>query len=418
MAAINFLYRSNKPEAALTVRLLFTHDGTNHVLGVRSKINVTRDYWNTTHKKEISGVRDVEKRNEKIRVVNELAEISGAVLKAFEAADTKIVNKQWLKDVLSPKDESGTDEIPRDFLGYIDYYLAYRKSDLTVTGVRRVNVTKHKMQRLQAHLGRAILIKDIHEGFKKEFQKYSNAERYGQNTQQRELVMIKTICYHARYMGLETHHQLDGLKLKKQAVNHIYLNFDEIETIAELSLPSERLTNARDWLLISCYTGQRVSDFMRFTKEMIRTDEGKHLLEFKQQKTGKLMTIPISKQVREILGKRGGEFPKAITDQKYNDFIKIIARRAGLHGTETGKRRINIAKKGEKARYRDVVGEYPKWRLVSSHIGRRSFASNYYGKVPTSHLINITGHGSETQFLNYIKKSNKDMAMDAYEYFN
>lgn len=91
---------------------------------------------------------------------------------------------------------------------------------------------------------------------------------------------------------------------------------------------------------------------------------------------------------------------------------------AGLNEICEGKKRINIAPEGEKTKYRSVLGKFPKWQLVSSHIGRRSFATNYYGKVPISHLINITGHGSEKMFLNYIKKSNMDMALDAYAYFD
>lgn len=157
---------------------------------------------------------------------------------------------------------------------------------------------------------------------------------------------------------------------------------------------------------------------MRFTKDMIRIEDGKHLLEFKQQKTQKLMTIPFSREAREILSKRNGEFPRPISDQKYNDYIKIVCQKAGMNEKAEGKRRVNIAPKGEKKTYRDVIGEYEKWELVSSHIGRRSFATNYYGKVPTSYLINITGHSSERTFLNYIKKSNKDIALDAYQYFN
>ena len=243
------------------------------------------------------------------------------------------------------------------------------------------------MERFQAFLKKPILIKDINEDFKASFQEYSNLEQY-------------------------------SLKLKRQTVAHTYLTFEEIAKIAELELEHDFLKNTRDWLVISCYTGQRVSDLMRFTKDMIRTEQGKHLLEFKQKKTSKLMTIPISKEVRKILAKRGGNFPRPISDQKYNDYLKDVAEAAELFELVEGKKRIDITPKEKKSTWRDITGKYPKWQLVSSHIGRRSFATNHYGKVPTSYLINITGHGSEKMFLSYIQKSNKDMAIDAYDYFN
>jgi len=38
-----------------------------------------------------------------------------------------------------------------------------------------------------------------------------------------------------------------------------------------------------------------------------------------------------------------------------------------------------------------MIGIYEKWKLVTSHIGRRSFATNFYGNLPTSYLVYITG---------------------------
>ena len=58
------------------------------------------------------------------------------------------------------------------------------------------------------------------------------------------------------------------------------------------------------------FTGQRISDFMRFNKEMIRVEKNKALIEFDQQKTGKTMTIPLHNKVMLILEKYNGDFPK------------------------------------------------------------------------------------------------------------
>jgi integrase len=48
-------------------------------------------------------------------------------------------------------------------------------------------------------------------------------------------------------------------------------------------------------------------------------------------------------------------------------------------------------------------------RPVSSHIGRRSFASNHFGKIPTPIIMAATGHRSESSFLKYIGKSRAEM---------
>ncbi len=183
--------------------------------------------------------------------------------------------------------------------------------------------------------------------------------------------------------------------------------------IEKKNLKNEYLENARDWLIISCYTGQRVSDFLRFTKEMIRIENGESILEFTQKKTGKIMTIPVHPKVLKILEKRNGEFPRPISDQRYNEYIKKVCKKAKLKEKVQG----GLQKKTENG-IRKVSGKYKKWKLVTSHIGRRSFATNFYGKIPTTYLIYITGHSSESMFLNYIGKSNKDLAMEISKYFN
>ena len=103
---------------------------------------------------------------------------------------------------------------------------------------------------------------------------------YAQNTIQRAFVFIKTFCKHAHYLGVEIHNQLDSLRIDRQKVEKIYLTFEDLSKIENISKNqlTDSLDNAKDWLIISCYTGQRVSDFMRFTDEQIRIENDKSLL--------------------------------------------------------------------------------------------------------------------------------------------
>lgn len=282
----------------------------------------------------------------------------------------------------------------------------------------KFNVIKHKMERLEKYLGREILIIEINEDFKTDFEDFYNINNYSQNTKQRELGIIKTFCKYAKSLGIETHPQMDTLKFKKEKVEKIYLNEVEIEAIKNLKETdlNEYLINAKDWLIISCFTGQRISDFMRFTSKMIREENGKKLIEFTQKKTFKEMTVPLHPEVLKILKKRNGSFPRSISDQRYNSYIKEVCMLAEIDEVITGKKQINISNIGE-TQIRNKSGQYPKYELVTSHIGRRSFATNFYGKIPTNYLIYVTGHSSETMFLNYIGKSNKDLAMEITNYF-
>ena len=52
----------------------------------------------------------------------------------------------------------------------------------------------------------------------------------------------------------------------------------------------------------------------------------------------------------------------------------------------------------------DAYKGTPKYKLVTCHTARRSFATNgYISDVPIRDLMRITGHKKETTFLNYVQ---------------
>ncbi|HUH72886.1 MAG TPA: tyrosine-type recombinase/integrase [Chitinophagales bacterium] len=411
MATVNFLYRSTKDTAPLNLRLLFRLNDKDFVLGAKTKEVVSKHYWAKEHFQKRP--KDVLIENEQLEVNQELNKIKNHILKAFEKNDSLLFTKEWLELQMdlyyNPLQKVG---IPTNLIQYIDYYINYRKNEIKHTSIKKINVVKHKLERMQLKVKRTLLINEINDNFKNEFVAFQKENGYSQNTIQRELLSVKTICKHARFLGLETSPQLDNLRVDKVKTEKIYLTFDELEAIENKVFDSDYLDNARDWLIISCYTGQRVSDFLRFTKKMIRVENGKSLLEFTQMKTDKIVTVPMHKKVLNTLDKRSGEFPRSLSDQRYNEYIKEVCKLTGITELVQGSKLMETDKG-----FRKVAGVYPKYELVSSHIGRRSLASNFYGKMPTSHLIYITGHGSEAQFLNYIGKSNKDLALEIGNYF-
>lgn len=417
MATVNFLYRSKKPEAFLNFRLLYRYSNTDFTLGAKTKILVSKDYWTKYHYSK--RVKDIDIRNKQVEINQLLDKFETYILQKFHTTDIDEINKEWLTGIVSdfynPEQKVS---LPKNLIDYINYYLEQRKNDISLSGKQKVEVLRTKLRKYRKSTGDKLLLENINEDFKNKFIEFSNENFYAQNTQARDMTFIKTICFHAQKSGLPIHPQLQYLKIKKEDVKDIYLNPEELKKLKNTKFEHEYLENARDWLLISCYTGQRVSDFKRFTPDMIRSERGIKLLEFKQKKTNKVMTIPLLKEAEEVLVKRNGKFPRPISDQRYNEYIKEVCRLAGLTEKVEGKLWKNVTPEDEdNPTFRKEEGEYEKYKLVTSHIGRRSFATNYYGIVPTPHLINITGHSSEKMFLNYIKKSGKDIALDAYSYF-
>ena len=170
-------------------------------------------------------------------------------------------------------------------------------------------------------------------------------------------------------------------------------------------MPHDYLDNARDWLLISCYTGQRVSDLLKMNSSLIIEDE---FYTVHQQKGQKDVTIWLMPDVIDILNKRGGEFPRKISSQRYNEYIKQVCRIAGIDEVMKGGKQINNRK---------VIGDYPKHELITSHIGRRTFVSLFQPLLGNENTRTQTGHTTDKMLVLYNKTQAIDTAKRVKEAF-
>jgi len=259
-------------------------------------------------------------------VRNELNKIENHIINAFDKEEIENINKPWLKEQLTyyynPKKISI--ELPKYLIPYFQHYLDEKERDLATQTLKNYKVVKRLITRYESSIEKTIKIIDIDPSFKNSFEHYCIGEGYSTNTIARALQSIKAVCNHAKYNGLETSIQLDRIKAREIKVENIYLTIEELDILEALDKTklSSHLLNARDWLVLSSYCGQRVSDFMKFNKKQIRKEKGESLIEFTQKKTGKIMTVPLHPKILEILKKRNGDFPNPISPQKYNNYIK------------------------------------------------------------------------------------------------
>jgi len=154
------------------------------------------------------------------------------------------------------------------------------------------------------------------------------------------------------------------------------------------------------------YLGQRVSDLLNLQSDQIRESNYGIYVDMIQQKTTKSVTIGVVDPL--IIHYLKEELPYKITPQLFNKNIKLICKMAGIKDIVKGYALCSDTK-------RRVLGSYPKYSLISSHDLRRSFATNYFGKIETPLLMHITGHTKEGTFLAYIGANfNKDAYADAF----
>ncbi|HRH02366.1 MAG TPA: tyrosine-type recombinase/integrase [Bacteroidia bacterium] len=401
MPTIKFIIQSTSDLAGIYVRL---KEGRNIDAKAKTKFAINPQEWSEAKGRPKNLQSETHKR---LNV--QLDNLYKSLLDHYNnRSENDTIDTQWLKDFLNPQESPK--EIPTKLTEYIEYYILHKKNMVGSSTYKRNKVYKRLIEKFEQASERVYYIKDVNADFKIRFENFCIESKYALNTIARTVKFIKTICYHARSNAIETHFQLNNLKVKLVKVEKVYLTSDELEQIEKKDFDFDYLENAKDWLIISCETGQRVSDFMRFRKENIRYEGKVPIIEFTQVKTEKRMAIPLSKKVMAILKKRDGDFPRQISDQRYNEYIKDVARIAGIDKMVKGSK-LDIESK------RKESGLFPKYELITSHIGRRSFATNNFGRIPTSLLRGVTGHSTEKMFLEYIGKTETDNAIQIAKYF-
>lgn len=179
----------------------------------------------------------------------------------------------------------------------------------------------------------------------------------------------------------------------------LYVSLSELEKIRKYIPKEKYLLNVRNWFIIGCFTGLRVSDWWRVGRiagDMI------YIKPEKTKNTNEAIAIPVLPEVQEVLNTYG--MPYAISEVKFNKWIKDIFKGAGFEEMVYGARSVDVSSEKEDTKMRKQTGYFPKWQLISSHTCRRSFATNMYlSGIDTLTIMSITGHRTEKSFLKYIK---------------
>jgi len=281
---------------------------------------------------------------------------------------------------------------------------------LSNNSIRNLKRFYDLIQEFESDFGQSIMLNTIDHMLVNAFKEWLLTEKeYSLNNAGLQLKLLKMICKEAERMSIEvnpyTRHIESFTQKSKDRVLQT-ISFEEIKKIKAIrDLPST-LENARKWILIGLYVGQRVSDLLNLKPSQLRFIESGVYIDINQQKTDKYVTVGVvDKEVIQILKQR---FPYAISAQLFNRQIKQICQIAGIYEMVIGYKLCSKTR-------RKKLGTHPKYSLVSSHDLRRSFATNYFGKIETPILMQITGHSKESTFLSYIgTQVNKDTYADAF----
>lgn len=273
----------------------------------------------------------------------------------------------------------------------------------TLQAVRKIQ--KH-LQAYSSEKGKALRFQEIDQAFFHDFKAWLFAPPRNLQTNyvHKLFSLLRMFMRDAKHRGLHSVEAFEAFKIKKEETTKIALSFDELKALEELDLTGNpRLERVRDLFLIGCYSGLRFSDFSRLRPEHIITDKGQKMIEIETQKTGEKVFIPLFSILETLLKKYAFAVPK-ISGQKMNDYLKELGQLAGMDGrllvrNSTGGNRREL--------------EMAKWEKLTTHVARRSFATNFYlAGLPAFQIMKITGHRTESSFRQYICIDSKMAAME------
>lgn len=328
------------------------------------------------------------------------------------------INKTWLKEKIENYfGRVNNDELFKIYyVDWIEKFIEeapkrlFKGKPISYRTIQHYRTTKQKIVDYEKYYKTRLRFEDIDLKFYRDFLFFCrNEQTLNDNTIGGYITNIKMWCRNIEIEGFPINPQYKHSEFMSISAKtkDIYLNEDQIKKIYNQDFSkNEKLDNVRDLFIIGLRTGLRISDFLRLKSVNLNTD----FIEIETLKTGEPVVIPMHQNIKEILAKRKGKLPRSISDQKFNEYVKLVCKDSEL--TEI----VEGAKMDPKTR-RKKSGYYPIYELVSSHICRRSFASNLYGKLPNMTIMAITGHRTESQFIRYIKITKKEHALKLEKYW-
>jgi integrase len=273
---------------------------------------------------------------------------------------------------------------------------------LSVNTLRAKKQTMRLLKEFATEKKLTITFENIDMQFYNAFNSFMIAKGLEGNSRGKHFKELKALLRRAGELGIQVNNSYTrkAFKVLKRDVESTFLNIDELKRLLALKLDGPHAVH-RDIFVMACFVGARHSDWYQIRSSNIVKENKVEMIRIRQKKTGDAIHVPLHPITRMILNKYNGNPPRVISSQKFNEALKEICKHEDL---KLGK--VIIDKK-----------EVDKWKTISTHTARRSFATNAYlsKSMQVYEIMKCTGHRTEASFLKYLKLDGRDYAAKAAE---
>lgn len=453
MAKVKFHYRGKRETGNLTIRLFHGKD-IDHRLA--SPIASKKEYWikkTTKNGKKVNKhlrLKDLNTYGDDIlkEHINFLKRIEELILNSFQIDFNSgiPIDRKWLKSTIekhtSILDTKGkisvaTAEIQQreENLRKIEKKIynanllsnaiekMFVKYKTNRNELKKYKVTHNLLLKYQGNQNHIFTIKELNQDFAHNFKNWAYLEmKYSKSYINAQLKRFRSSAVKAYEADEENVVEVSKTLRSFTMFDKVYkdkivvtLNYDELDKIDNKEISDPRLYDAKKAILIGCETGLRYSDLNKLVDTNIKNVKGVNYWKFRTEKTDTLVQITVSNRMLYLIEKYGlpqTNYPN--NGVKLNEDIKTVCALAEINESIKGKKATVIEINGKKVT-RNKIDYHPKHDLITSRTFRRSFATNYYGKIDTALITAITGHSTELQLRAYINNNDESNVLRTKE---
>jgi integrase len=228
------------------------------------------------------------------------AEIASMLAKIYKIkAKLDLENKIYDPDLILEIFNNENQEIEaNDYIAFVKKELQESRKDYSLNYYKDMLMN---LEMLKEFCGGKLYFEDITPTFLKKYRYHLEHEKKNKtNSVYQKLTTIRKFVNEALRQNLTKYYAFKDYQLKTEQVEKEYLELHEVESLHKLYKKSdtpERIKVTLHYFLLSCYTGLRLSDIKRVTKESIVNNS----IILKTQKTGSQVRIPLNHASQSLL---------------------------------------------------------------------------------------------------------------------
>ncbi|MEI6579215.1 MAG: site-specific integrase [Eubacteriales bacterium] len=376
------------------------------------------DNWDIEGHRVINGCKAYEGKQQVSaiqvnRLLNKVDGNIGSVLFDTKLPPTKAEVVTFLDEIFSKvqKLEAGTTEgelVLKKNISFWHMYDRYSK-EVKVSPARRKQIIV-TLNHLKAFDPKLTFEAVTHEKLRK-FEKYLLTDKEkpkSKNTVSGQLKKFRAFWNWSKKELTKLHYPFEGYPIDAELYGDpIFLTKPEMDVLYNAELTDERLRRIRDIFLLQCLIGCRVGDLIELKTDNVVNG----FIHFVPRKTKDnkevTVSVPLTARAKEIIERYSlpdGRLLPFISQQKYNDSLKDLFKSDKVKLNRTVIRLNPLTRNEEAVKLCDIA---------SSHLGRRTFIGNLYGKVDRSTITAMTGHVKDSKAFERYYAVNDELKINA-----